>query len=55
MHPDRLEFAQNFDAIAGNSTLREQVVAGVDADRITSDWARQASAFAAERAPYLLY
>ena len=55
MHPDRLEFAQNFDAIAGSSTVRELIVAGADADRIMRDWDRQIRAFEAERAPYLLY
>ena len=55
MHPARLEFAQNFDAIAGTSSVRELIVAGAHAERVMADWDRQVRAFEAERAPYLLY
>ena len=55
MHPARLEFAQNFDAIAGSERVRELIVAGADAERVMADWDRQVRAFEAERAPYLLY
>ncbi|HUF13501.1 MAG TPA: DUF1343 domain-containing protein [Longimicrobiales bacterium] len=55
MHPDRLEFSANFDYIAGNARLRAQVLAGADAETITSGWDEARASFEAARAGYLLY
>ena len=55
LHPDRLEFSANFDYIAGNARIRQQVRAGASAAAITADWDRQRAAFERTRAAYLLY
>lgn len=55
MHPDRLEFAQNFDLIAGTARVRERVRAGADATAITGDWDARREAVRAVTARYLLY
>ena len=55
MHPDRLEFTQNFDLLAGTPRVREQIVSGASAAEITADWDAQLAAFARLREPYLLY
>lgn len=55
LHPDRLEFAQNFDLIAGTDRVREMLEAGASADEIMRGWEPQQRAFEARRAKYLLY
>jgi uncharacterized protein YbbC (DUF1343 family) len=56
LHPAELRCAvAHFDRLAGNALVRAQVLAGEPAGRITAGWAAEAAAFAAARAPYLLY
>ena len=44
-----------FDKLAGNSSLREAIVAGKNADEIYESWQADIVKFKAQRAPYLLY
>ena len=55
MHPDRLQFSENFDLLAGTPRLREQVRAGASAEQILAEWDAQLVEFARQRLPYLLY
>lgn len=55
MHPDRLEFAVNFDAIAGTDRVRRMLLAGAGVDEIMGPWPAGRGRFLARRAPYLLY
>jgi uncharacterized protein YbbC (DUF1343 family) len=43
------------DILAGSSQLREQIEAGASPDAIAGSWTADERAFAALRAPYLLY
>ena len=55
MHPDRLEFAPNFDYIAGNASIRRQVEAGASAAAITAGWPAERVHFEQARQRHLLY
>jgi uncharacterized protein YbbC (DUF1343 family) len=56
VHPDQIGFVpRQFDRLAGGSTLREAVVAGMPADRIVAAWASDLAAFERRRAGLLLY
>ena len=44
-----------FDILSGSSRLREQIEAGVPAERLGEAWREDEAAFAEARAPYLLY
>jgi len=55
MHPDRLEFAGNFDAIAGTDRLRTMLLAGAGADEIMAPWPSARAQYERRREPYLLY
>ncbi len=44
-----------FDKLAGSSSLREDIVAGKNADEIYDSWQADIVKFKAQRAPYLLY
>ena len=44
-----------FDKLAGSSSLREDIVAGKNADEIYESWQADIVKFKSQRAPYLLY
>ncbi|MBL8002313.1 MAG: DUF1343 domain-containing protein [Flavobacteriales bacterium] len=55
-HPDKATFFKPFfDKLAGTTTLREQVVAGWDEERIRASWKPGLDAFKRVRVKYLLY
>jgi uncharacterized protein YbbC (DUF1343 family) len=56
LHLDELAWdPAHFDALAGTSSLREQIQAGASLDEITRGWAAALAAFSQKRAGYLLY
>jgi uncharacterized protein YbbC (DUF1343 family) len=55
MHPDRLQFSENFDLLVGTPRIREQLRAGASAQEITAGWDAHIIDFARQRQPYLLY
>jgi uncharacterized protein YbbC (DUF1343 family) len=55
-YPDKEKFFTGyFDTLAGSSTLREQIISGMDADEIRQTWQEQLNRFSEIRAKYLLY
>jgi uncharacterized protein YbbC (DUF1343 family) len=55
-YPDKEKFFTGyFDTLAGSSTLREQIISGMDADEIRQTWQEQLNRFSGIRAKYLLY
>lgn len=48
-------FTPYFNTLAGNSTLKEQIISGLSEDEIKLTWQRGLNAFKAKRARYLLY
>jgi len=56
MAPDKKAFFTNyFDKLAGNSSLRQQIIDGVSVDDIRASWEEDLAAFRQMRQPYLLY
>jgi uncharacterized protein YbbC (DUF1343 family) len=56
LHGNRLTWrTAHFDRLAGTDALRRGIVAGQDVDALTADWHRQAEAFRASVAPFLIY
>ncbi len=54
--PDKAKFfIPFFDKLAGNSDLRQQIIAGVGEDAIHASWAEGLAAFSTVRSKYLLY
>lgn len=54
--PNKEEFfTPYFDKLAGNSTLKEQIINGMSEDEIKLSWQRDLNAFKAKRKKYLLY
>lgn len=43
------------DLLSGSANLREQITAGVSAEKIKANWQKDISKFKAQRKPYLLY
>ena len=57
-YPDKADFFTNaafFDKLAGNATLRQQLISGVSEAEIRASWEPALSAFKATRRRYLLY
>ena len=55
-YPDKEKFFDSFfDKLAGNKTLREQIIAGKTADEIRASWKKDLDAFKLIRKKYLLY
>ncbi len=50
-----LFFTPYFNTLAGNSTLKEQIISGMNEDEIKLTWQRDLNAFKARRSKYLLY
>ncbi len=48
-------FVPYFNNLAGNSTLKEQIISGMSESEIKLTWQRDLNAFKARRAKYLLY
>jgi uncharacterized protein YbbC (DUF1343 family) len=44
-----------FDILSGSSRLREQIEAGIPAERLAEGWREDETAFAEAREPFLLY
>ena len=44
-----------FDLLAGNSWIRQMILAGAEADEIKAAWAEDVAQFEELRKPYLLY
>jgi len=56
LHADQLVWnASHFDALAGSSRLREQILAGASLAEVMLGWAAPLAAFNRQRAHYLLY
>jgi uncharacterized protein YbbC (DUF1343 family) len=56
LHSDQLAWnVSHFDALAGSSQLREQILAGASLAAATQGWAAPLAAFNRQRSPYLLY
>jgi len=56
LHFDQLTWnSSHFDALAGTSHLREQIMAGTSLAAVTEGWAAPLAAFNRQRAAYLLY
>jgi uncharacterized protein YbbC (DUF1343 family) len=56
LHADQLAWnVSHFDALAGSSQLREQIMAGTSVAEVTLGWAAPLAAFTRQRAHYLLY
>jgi uncharacterized protein YbbC (DUF1343 family) len=56
LHPDQLAWnVSHFDALAGSSELREQILAGASLAVATQGWAAPLAAFNRQRSSYLLY
>lgn len=54
--PDKENFFNGyFDTLAGSSTLREQIISGMDAEEIRTSWKDGLDRFKATREKYLLY
>ena len=45
----------NFDKLAGSSTLRKQIIAGIPEQEIRASWEPALSLFKSKRSKYLLY
>jgi uncharacterized protein YbbC (DUF1343 family) len=45
----------NFDKLAGNSTLKQQIIAGKTEEEIRQSWEPALSKYKAMRSKYLLY
>lgn len=57
-HPEKEHFFINaafFDKLAGNSSLREMIIAGKSEEEITATWASDLEKFVCKRKKYLLY
>ena len=55
-YPDKEKFFTGyFDTLAGSSTLREQIISGMDADEIRQTWKEELDKFEQVRKKYLLY
>jgi uncharacterized protein YbbC (DUF1343 family) len=55
-YPDKEKFFTGyFDTLAGSSTLREQIISGMDADEIRQTWIEELDKFKQVRKKYLLY
>ncbi len=55
-YPDKTKFFSSFfDKLAGNKSLREQIIAGKTADEIKQSWKKDLDAFKLIRKKYLLY
>ena len=55
-YPDKEKFFTGyFDTLAGSSTLREQIISGMDADEIRQTWKEELDKFKQVRKKYLLY
>jgi len=48
-------FIPYFNTLAGNSTLKEQIISGMNEDEIKLTWQRDLNAFKARRLKYLMY
>jgi uncharacterized protein YbbC (DUF1343 family) len=55
-YPDKEKFfTEYFDTLAGSSTMREQIISGMDADEIRQTWREELDKFKQVRKKYLLY
>jgi uncharacterized protein YbbC (DUF1343 family) len=55
-YPNKAKYFNNFfDSLAGNSTLREQIINGVDEDVIHASWEKDLKKYLTIRKKYLLY
>jgi len=55
-YPNKDEFFNSyFNLLAGNSTLKEQIIKGLDADSIRNSWTQEINSFINCRKKYLLY
>ena len=57
VHPDRFQVKGpgHMDRLAGNTRVREQIMAGAPLDEITGSWPAQSAAFRQRAQPHLLY
>jgi uncharacterized protein YbbC (DUF1343 family) len=54
--PDKKQFFNNFfDKLAGNSTLRQQIIAGLSEEQIRASWQKDLEAYRKMRQQYLIY
>lgn len=55
-YPDKAKFfTSSFDRLAGNKSLRQQIIAGKTADEIKASWQKDLTKFKQVRKKYLLY
>lgn len=55
-HPDRMRWSNaQFDRLAGNSTLRTALMAGIAPEQIVAGWPPAVQKFEARRKPFLIY
>lgn len=55
MHPDKLEFKNGFDRLAGNTWLRENLQGGYSVDSMMAKWEHDRLQFLKNRSNFLIY
>jgi len=55
IHPDKLEFKNGFDRLAGNTWLREKLQGGYSVDSMMAKWENDRLQFLKNRSNFLIY